>query len=45
MKLSNLTIVTKINYPNMATYDYSVTFDDVVTLKSEYAHICNSFDY
>ncbi len=39
VKLSNLTTMTKINYLNMATYDYSVTFDDVVTLKLKYVHI------
>ncbi len=38
VKLSNLTIVTKINYPNMAVYDCSATFDDVVTLKLKYIH-------
>ncbi len=33
MKLSNLTNVTKINYLNIATYDYNATFDDVIALK------------
>jgi len=31
--------MTKINYLNMATYDYNVTFDDVVTLELKYVHI------
>jgi hypothetical protein len=45
MELSNLTTVTKINYPNIATYDYSATFDDVVTLKLKYIFIYNKRSY
>jgi hypothetical protein len=41
MKLSNLTNVTKINYPNITAYDYSATFDNVVTLKLIYVCVCN----